>query len=246
MRCRWRISVARRSIEEATPEHPFRLATSPARSFLNSTFTETPGSLDKEKRPEVMIHPEDAAPLGIETGDWVRLKNVRGAVLIREHDPAPELFVLRQGMMMTYRLLDDGSRQILRFLFPGDVIGVGMLAYTAATETVAALADSIVHPIDRARVVEFAVAHPRLLLAFCAIDQAERAAMTDRMTGVGRMNAKARIAAVLLDLRDRQRHGHHPIGRGRCAGSPVAHGTSGQLFCGRSIACRHLSTRSRN
>ena len=29
--------------------------------------------------------------------------------------------------------------------------------------------------------------------------------MTDRMTGVGRMNAKARIAAVLLDLRDRQR-----------------------------------------
>jgi anaerobic selenocysteine-containing dehydrogenase len=72
-----------RTIEEATPEHPFRLATSPARSFLNSTFTETPGSLDKEKRPEVMIHPEDAAPLGIETGDWVRLKNARGAVLIR-------------------------------------------------------------------------------------------------------------------------------------------------------------------
>ena len=72
-----------RAIEEATPEHPFRLATSPARSFLNSTFTETPGSLDKEKRPEVMIHPEDAAPLGIETGDWVRLKNERGAVLIR-------------------------------------------------------------------------------------------------------------------------------------------------------------------
>jgi anaerobic selenocysteine-containing dehydrogenase len=72
-----------RAIEEATPEHPFRLATSPARSFLNSTFTETPGSLDKEKRPEVMIHPEDAQEHGIETGNWVRLKNERGAVLLR-------------------------------------------------------------------------------------------------------------------------------------------------------------------
>ena len=29
-------------IEEADAEHPFRLATSPARSFLNSTFNETP------------------------------------------------------------------------------------------------------------------------------------------------------------------------------------------------------------
>src|SRR5690606_25784104 len=30
--------------EPADAEHPFRLATSPARAFLNSSFTETPGS----------------------------------------------------------------------------------------------------------------------------------------------------------------------------------------------------------
>ena len=48
-------------IEEADTEHPFRLATSPARGFLNSTFTETPTSLAREQRPTVMIHPDDAA-----------------------------------------------------------------------------------------------------------------------------------------------------------------------------------------
>ena len=48
-------------IEEADTEHPFRLATSPARGFLNSSFTETPTSLARERRPEVMIHPDDAA-----------------------------------------------------------------------------------------------------------------------------------------------------------------------------------------
>jgi anaerobic selenocysteine-containing dehydrogenase len=69
--------------EGATPAFPFRLATSPARNFLNSTFNETPTSLAKEARPEVMVHPDDAAPLGVTTGDWVRLRNERGAVLIR-------------------------------------------------------------------------------------------------------------------------------------------------------------------
>jgi len=67
-------------IEEAEDEHPFRLATSPARGFLNSSFTETPTSLANERRPEVMIHPDDAAPLGIATGDLVTLGNRRGEV----------------------------------------------------------------------------------------------------------------------------------------------------------------------
>ncbi len=67
-------------IEEAEPAHPFRLATSPARGFLNSTFTETPTSQAREKRPEVMIHPDDAAPLGIAERDRVMLGNQRGKV----------------------------------------------------------------------------------------------------------------------------------------------------------------------
>jgi anaerobic selenocysteine-containing dehydrogenase len=67
-------------IEEADAAHPFRLATSPARGFLNSTFTETATSLAREGRPEVMIHPEDAAALGIADGEEVTLGNARGAV----------------------------------------------------------------------------------------------------------------------------------------------------------------------
>jgi anaerobic selenocysteine-containing dehydrogenase len=67
-------------IEEADTEHPFRLATSPARGFLNSTFTETPTSLVREQRPTVMIHPQDAAQLGVVDGQEVSLGNVRGTV----------------------------------------------------------------------------------------------------------------------------------------------------------------------
>jgi anaerobic selenocysteine-containing dehydrogenase len=67
-------------IEEADAEHPFRLATSPARGFLNTSFTETPTSRSRESRPTVMINPEDAAALGIAGADAVVLGNARGQV----------------------------------------------------------------------------------------------------------------------------------------------------------------------
>jgi anaerobic selenocysteine-containing dehydrogenase len=70
------------SIEEADAAHPFRLATSPSRGFLNSSFTETPSSRAKEGRPEVMMHPEDAAALGLADGAEVLLGNGRGEVRI--------------------------------------------------------------------------------------------------------------------------------------------------------------------
>jgi anaerobic selenocysteine-containing dehydrogenase len=67
-------------IEEADGTCPFRLATSPARNFLNSTFNETPTSRAREVRPTVMIHPDDAALAGIRNGDRVVLGNARGEV----------------------------------------------------------------------------------------------------------------------------------------------------------------------
>jgi len=68
------------SIERPDEEHPFRLATSPARGFLNSTFNETPTSLAQEQRPTVMIHPDDARAHEITDGEYVVLGNKRGEV----------------------------------------------------------------------------------------------------------------------------------------------------------------------
>ncbi|MCG8508925.1 MAG: molybdopterin oxidoreductase family protein [Rhodospirillales bacterium] len=69
-------------IEVATEEHPFRLVTAPARSFLNSSFTVCPTSRKNEKRPMAQIHPDDCRDLGIEDGDRVRLGNGRGSVVV--------------------------------------------------------------------------------------------------------------------------------------------------------------------
>jgi anaerobic selenocysteine-containing dehydrogenase len=92
-------------IEEADDEHPFRLATSPARGFLNSTFTETPTSLTRERRPEVMIHPSDAAPLAIADGDEVVLGNRRGQV----HLHAKLFDGVRRGVLIAESLWPNSA-----------------------------------------------------------------------------------------------------------------------------------------
>jgi anaerobic selenocysteine-containing dehydrogenase len=69
-------------IEQPDDAHPFRLATSPSRSFLNTTFNETPSSKAREGAPRVMMHPQDAARLSIADGDAVTLGNGRGEVTL--------------------------------------------------------------------------------------------------------------------------------------------------------------------
>jgi CRP/FNR family transcriptional regulator len=130
----------------------------------------------------------------------------RNAPLLRENDRLGELFVLRSGMMMSCAILDNGSRQILRFLFPGDIIGAAALAYRHAPETVVALSESVVSPFDRSLLTQLTTEHPRLAAAMLALDQIERVMLTDRLAGLGRTSAKARVASILLEVRDRTQH----------------------------------------
>ncbi len=67
-------------IENPDEAHPFRLATSPARNYLNSSFNETPTSRLREGRPTVKVHPDDLAELGIADGGMVRVGNRRGEI----------------------------------------------------------------------------------------------------------------------------------------------------------------------
>ncbi len=69
--------------ENATDAFPFRLATSPARNYLNSTFTETTTSKAREGEPTVLIHPDDASRHAIADQSYVTLFNQRGEVRLK-------------------------------------------------------------------------------------------------------------------------------------------------------------------
>jgi anaerobic selenocysteine-containing dehydrogenase len=94
-------------IEVADEEHPFRLATSPARNFLNSSFTETPVSKAKEGRPQLLIHSEDAALFGLSEGDRVEIGNRRGEVVLHA-----KLFDgVRRGVVIAEGIWPNGAHE---------------------------------------------------------------------------------------------------------------------------------------
>jgi anaerobic selenocysteine-containing dehydrogenase len=68
--------------EAGGADAPFRLVTAPARSFLNTSFTEMRSGMKREGRPTVLLHPDDASHLGLTDGSKVRLGNVRGEVIL--------------------------------------------------------------------------------------------------------------------------------------------------------------------
>jgi anaerobic selenocysteine-containing dehydrogenase len=70
------------NIESDSADAPFRLVTAPARSFLNTSFTEMASGKKREGRPTVLMHPDDAARLGLVEGSKVRLGNTRGQVVL--------------------------------------------------------------------------------------------------------------------------------------------------------------------
>ncbi|HVY14603.1 MAG TPA: molybdopterin oxidoreductase family protein [Rhodopila sp.] len=70
------------NIDAATADAPFRLVTAPARSFLNTSFTEMPYSRKREVRPTVLVNPDDAVRFGMAEGTKVRLGNARGEVVL--------------------------------------------------------------------------------------------------------------------------------------------------------------------
>lgn len=150
-------------------------------------------SLSETERQALAALPERERPLR------------RGTALLRENDRSSEMFLLKSGLMMSYLLLDDGSRQILCFHFPGDVIGMTALAYRSSPETIVALGDCTVCPIERTAYAELIAAHPRLGMLFMAMTQMERVVLTDRLAGVGRTSARSRVAAMLLVLCNRLR-----------------------------------------
>ncbi len=96
------------AIEDADHEHPFRLATSPARSFLNSSFNQTPTSLQREKRPTLLLHPQDAEMLGIQDADLLLVGNARGQVQLHAEifDGLQRGVVISEGLFNNHAFAD--------------------------------------------------------------------------------------------------------------------------------------------
>ncbi len=157
------------------------------------------------ERLEKHIHLNDAERRALERLEESQRKVKRGVIFQRANERASETFVLRSGRVMSYVILPDGSRQILRVYFPGDFLGAAGTIYRRAVESLVVVSDAILCPFDKASLRVLLDEHPRVAALMFLISQSERVALTDRLASLGRTSAKARVAAFLLDIIDRLR-----------------------------------------
>lgn len=127
----------------------------------------------------------------------------RGAVVIRENEGPRELYVVRAGWLHSSAVLGNGSRQILRFHFAGDILGLPLLAFADPPETVTAVTDVTLAPFGRDKLTSLFADHPRLAALLLGLVMADRVALGDRLASVGRTPARARVGALICELHAR-------------------------------------------
>ncbi|HUF30565.1 MAG TPA: molybdopterin oxidoreductase family protein, partial [Gemmatimonadaceae bacterium] len=67
------------SVPALAARYPLTLVSSPAHTFLNSSFVNVPALRRAAREPELLLHPDDATPRGITAGARITVHNDRGA-----------------------------------------------------------------------------------------------------------------------------------------------------------------------
>ena len=124
----------------------------------------------------------------------------RGAVIIAEDEKPRELFIVRSGWLHSSAVLGNGSRQIMRFHFQGDMLGLPYLAFASAPEAVTAVTDVVLCPFSRERLADLISDHPRLASMILALTVADRVSLADRLASIGRTSARARVSSLFCEL----------------------------------------------
>jgi CRP/FNR family transcriptional regulator len=118
-----------------------------------------------------------------------------------EGDRDAYLFNVTAGAVRLSKLLPDGRRQVIGFLFPGDLLGLsiaGTFAYTAD-----AITETSLCRFDRRPLTRLAEKYPNLEHRVVALASNELVQAQDHLMILGQKTASERIATVLLRLAER-------------------------------------------
>jgi CRP/FNR family transcriptional regulator, anaerobic regulatory protein len=140
--------------------------------------------------------------------DWAERREMRvtaGARLMEQGGSIDQLYVVQQGWLHSSIELKTGGRQILRFHYPGDLVGTSSIAWARAANTLTAVSDCIVSELSKANLGRIFKAQPRLAGLLYAMAAAENVAMSDRLASIGRTDAIERLATLFLDILARLR-----------------------------------------
>ncbi len=145
---------------------------------------------DFSKLDALLAYREEADP-----GEWV----------VQEDQETDRTYVLLNGWMFRFKTFEDGRRQILNFMLPGDIIGLHSLMLRRADYGAEALTPVHMAVFPSSDLVNSLANAPRLLLALSWIAGQSERLLDEHITRVGRRGAVERMAHLLVELYVRMR-----------------------------------------
>jgi len=119
---------------------------------------------------------------------------------INEGSEIRKAYVIADGWAIRYKTLDDGRRQILNFLIPGDMIGYFALLFRTSVYAVDPLTPVTVHSFTPQRVFDTFRQSPELAVALSWLAAQVERQLGEQIVRIGRRSARERMAHLFMEL----------------------------------------------
>jgi CRP-like cAMP-binding protein len=120
-----------------------------------------------------------------------------GALILTEGAHSAHLFTLLSGWAFRYKTLEDGRRQILNYLLPGDLVGLQGSVMGQMEHSVEALSSVVLCLFQRDSLPDLFRRHPGLGFDVAWLASREERMLDENLLSVGRRSALERAASSL-------------------------------------------------
>lgn len=139
-----------------------------------------------------------------------------GRDLVHQGQSDQAAYTLVSGWACSYKILEDGQKQIVDFQIPGDFLGLRSVLLQVSDHSIEPVTDIEVTEILVADLLDAFGRTPRLAMAVLWAASRDEAMVVEHLVDVGRRDAGRRMAHFLLELGARL----YLIGVGSKAGYP--------------------------
>jgi CRP-like cAMP-binding protein len=133
-------------------------------------------------------------------------------IICREQDVLANVPIICSGWALSAVMLSDGSRQILSFLLPGDLVSTALLFDPKPTCFVETITDVTYRTFSRADLKDLIFGNPEVAQRLARLWIEEKRCADGMIVDLGRRPAAERIARLILALFERLQH--RPIASG--------------------------------
>lgn len=131
------------------------------------------------------------------------IRAYKGEVVLDQGKFHPHVYTVLDGILIRYRTLDDGRRQIVNFMFPGDLVGLQAAFSDKLSHGAEALIPARLCIFPRDRFMELIASHPRLGFDVIWLAAKQETELEQHLVSLGQRNAKERVANLAVWLLDR-------------------------------------------